>query len=138
MNQYQQFIKDTLNWARSNDIVKTQYEFARLVGLDAGTISSVLRERYSGKAAARIVEKWRETVDKDFEPVIELYNQAKKKTTTYWENFRRETAQRVIPSVFEMILRTQFENTDGAIMASASIAVALADELIKQLRDGTE
>ena len=132
MNQYQQFIKDTLNWARSNDIVKTQYEFARLVGLDAGTISSVLRERYSGKAAARIVEKWRESVDKDFEPVIEPYNQARKKTTTYWENFRRETAQRMLPVVYE-----QWTGTLGK-PDIARVAVALADELVKQLKDGTE
>lgn len=137
MNKYQQFIKDTLNWARSNDIVKTQYEFARLVGLDAGTISSVLRERYSGKAAARIVEKWRESVDKDFEPVIEPYNQARKKTTTYWENFRRETARHMLPTAIAITDRSELD-IEEMVKNSAPLAVALADELIKQLRDGAE
>ena len=136
MNQYQQFIKDTLNWARANDLVKTQDEFAVAVGLDRGTISSVLNERYSGKAAARKVELWRETVDPDFDPILAPYNYARKSSKD-WESFRRETARQTLQVSIALMDRPGYD-IENTIKASAKIAVAFADELIKQLKDGTE
>lgn len=135
MNQYQQFIKDTLNWARANDVVKTQYEFAAAVGLDTCTVSAVLNEKYSGKVAARKVEKWRETVDKDFEPVFEPYTSPRRRPNPDWETFRRETAQRMLPVVFYW---TRSRGIIDSEERSAKIAIEFADELIKRLKDGTE
>ena len=135
MNQYQQFIKDTLNWARSNDIVKTQYEFAAAVGLDTCTVSAVLNEKYSGKVAARKVEKWRQTVDEDFEPIFEPYTVARKRGTLDWDAFRRETAQQMLPVVFYWMRSRGIMDSEER---SAKISVEFADELVKQLKDGAE
>jgi len=137
MNQYQQFIKDTLNWARANDVVKTQYEFAAAVGLDTCTVSAVLNEKYSGKVAARKVEKWRETVDKDFEPVFEPYTLPRRRPNPDWETFRRETAKDMLVSSTVMMDRAG-HNIEETVKMSAKLAIAFADELVKQLKDGKE
>lgn len=153
MNEYHKFIQDTYNWARYKGICRTKTEFAKIVGVCPSTISASSQERYSGKNTAKKIRAWLDSkpfVGKpgnDETPIIQcdseqrpvyyseaLVKELMAKKEFDWDVYRAEVAGRVLSNIaascFNYITAKEIRELD------VRNAISLADELIKQLRDG--
>ena len=153
MNEYHKFIQDTYNWARYMGICRTKSEFAKIVGVCPSTISASSQERYSGKNTARKVKAWLDSkpfVGKpgnDETPIIQcdseqrpvyyseaLVKEMMAKKEFDWKAFRAEASARILAGIADS--KTNYATREEERSLTVRIARSLADELIKQLRDG--
>ena len=153
MNEYHKFIQDTYNWARYMGICRTKSEFAKIVGVCPSTISASSQERYSGKNTARKIKAWLDSkpfVCKPGNDETSITNELLEQRPVYysedlvkemmakkefdWKAFRAKASARILSGLVSNEMN--YAITDPEWLAKN--AIALADELIKQLKHGTE
>jgi len=149
MNEYHKFIQDTYNWARYMGICRTKSEFAKIVGVCPSTISASSQERYSGKNTAKKIRAWLKQYESDRDaiskaiPIVNeiheehpihysdaLVKEMMSKKEFDWNVYRAEVAGRVLAGFASKIGHQMSDYAEQ----SCKYAVALTDELIKQLK----
>lgn len=143
------FIEDSYNRARVYGMCKTKGEFAQLIGVHKSTLSAVGSGKSSGKVAAKKASEWLDQYEAERKallntsfPVLNELTFAEKagyeaivkemveKKEFDWDAFRAEAAKCIIgPVAVHMWDRCSTEMI-------AKEAISIANELIKQLRDG--
>ena len=141
---YKRIVEDSYNRARVYGMCKTKGEFAKLIGVHKSTLSAVESGKSSGKVAAKKAREWLDqyeaermalmnTNDLDFfekAAYESLVKEMMGKKEFDWDAFRAEAAKCIIAPL-AVHMWDKWSNKQ-----IAHDAILLADELIKQLRDG--
>ena len=121
MSENIKFIQEVYAWALKNRIVSSKREFAKETGVYYSTISKLTTAnpnnygRLTGRNSATKVKLWQDQIRAKLENSI-------------WDSFRREAAKDLLP------LATQMKDYRDFPWGCVSLAIELADELIKQLK----
>ena len=142
MNEYHKFIQDTYNWARYKGICRTKSEFAKIVGVCPSTISASSQERYSGKNTAKKIKAWLKQFENEVEAGefprgrLQIITGKPEMITVFdWGVYRAEVAGRVLAGIVSG-RKSCYAMYEKDCQIATADALALADELIKQLRNG--
>lgn len=152
MNEYQQYIRDTYEWAFRNKLVKNQSDFASVIGCNKVSLSLILRGKksnnLSGKTIATRTKLWVKSNYPNKEQVSVLdyergYNDAMKERDEFdWLSFRRQAAKDILCARLSTNgNHINFDYAKNRVCDSFSLqnyvgeAVSYADELIRQLKN---
>ena len=135
MNEYHKFIQDTYNWARYKGLCRTKAEFAKIVGVCQSTISASSQERYSGKNTAKKIKAWLEQFENRHDDATQATHENPSFVPVFdWGVFRAEASVRILAGLADGH-NACYAISDKDRAWAVTNAIALADELIKQLRD---
>ena len=139
MNEYHKFIQDTYNWARYMGICRTKSEFAKIVGVCPSTISASSQERYSGKNTAKKIRAWLKQFENEYDDIPHgapkiITEKAEMIPVFDWDVFRAEASARILAGIVSR-RKSCYAMYEKDCQIAADDAIALADELIKQLKN---